>query len=110
MRKSDVEYVEMLLAPLRATQDRHNESINEVTRQTTDWHSKVADLERDRDAHSLSIEQAITSVRSLLQRANRKMRESGDLADDTVPPEGSPLDEPGPEVHHVKTHGGRPVL
>ena len=110
MRKSDIEYIEMLLSPLRATLDRHDGAINSLDRQGTDFLSRLSELERDRDANSLAVEQAVTSVRSLLQRANRKMRESGDLVDEDEPPPDSPLAESGLEVHHVRRHGGRLIL
>ncbi len=111
MRKMDTEWVEMRLAPLFATQDRHNEQINAADRAVTDLESKVRDLERDRDAHALTVEQAANSVRSLLQQANRKLRQTGAL-----PPEEPDLTDPPPESHGVEVltsprmAGGRRVI
>ncbi len=110
VRKSDIEYVEMLLAPLRATADRHESSLNGVERATKEWGDRLGELERDRDANSLSVEQAITSVRSLLQRAHRKMRESGDLEPEPEPQGEPEVDNGKPAPHAVRQHAGRFVL
>jgi len=112
MRKADLEYIEMLLEPLRTAKDRHDESINASRRRGTELGERVTALERDRDAHSLTVEQAAHSVRSLLQIANRKLR-----AAEMIEPEEVPLTDPSAEGHTgpvspapTLTHKGRRVI
>jgi len=94
VRKQDTEWIEMVLEPLRTAKDRHNESINGVVRRLDDLATQVRDLERDRDSHSLTVEQAANSVRSLLQKAHRELRKAGALEEGEEPlgppPRGSP--------------------
>ncbi len=104
MRKQDTEWVEMMLEPLRTAKDRHNESINTVVRRLDDLATQVRDLERDRDSHSLTVEQAANSVRSLLQKAHRELRRVGAL--DEVDPD---LDTPPVETHVRPEPGNVPV-
>ncbi len=108
MRKADAELLEMRLEPLQTARDRHNEAINSNTRRFEELQSRVTELERDRDAHSLTVAQAANSVRSLLQQANRKLRDARIIEDepeevDTPPPET-------PSSKTVRTHRGRMVL
>ncbi len=111
MRKSDMEWVEMLLEPLRTAKDRLDVLANEASRKLADLQGQVRDLERDRDANSLAVEQACNSARSLLQQANRKLRaaklideEEGTL-DDPLPGSNA---LPSPAVH--RTASGRGVI
>ena len=75
-----------------------------------DVRAKVSDLERDRDSHSLTVEQAANSARSLLQQANRKLRTAKIIEDEEEPELEPVVDNQPPEVQRVRRHGGRLVL
>ncbi len=84
MRKSDVELLEVRLEPLQTARDRHNESINANERQLRELAERVKDLERNGEAHATSIAQGLSSIRSLLQRANRAARDQGMVEEEGV--------------------------
>jgi len=112
VRKQDIEWVEMMLEPLRTAKDRHNVEINEVARKLSDLATQVRDLERDRDSHSLTVEQAANSVRSLLQKAHRELRRAGALEEEEEPLDTQPREaHVGPEPGNipVTAHGRRVI-
>lgn len=91
MRKADIELLEVRLEPLQTARDRHESEINSMKRATEEMRVSVKDLEKSTLIHDLAIEQGLASIRSLLQRANKKARETGIIEDepnlDTAPPE-----------------------
>jgi len=102
--------MEVRLEPLQTARDRHESQINECIRGLKDLRDEVKDLARDRDSHSLTVDQAVASVRSLLQRANRKLRDAN-MMEEEQPPLGQPaVDNPGPEVQRVRRQGNRLLL
>ena len=110
LRKADTEFVEMLLSPLRITSERHQSEIGDLTKALAGVQGKVSDLERDRDAHSLTVEQAANSARSLLQQANRKLRTAKIIEDDEEPEPDPVVDNRQLDLQHVRRHNGRMIL
>ncbi len=100
MRKSDLELLEMRLEPLQAARDRLTTDLGTVTRAVAELSERVKDMERNTEAHGLSIDQGLASIRSLLQRANRAAREQGIIDDDDEAP---PVDNPAPAVNNRPT-------
>ncbi len=82
MRKSDMEWVEMHLQPLRVALDRLEQEYNRLNQEGKVLASKVKDVKRDHKASALAVDQACNSARSLLQQANRRMREAKIIDDD----------------------------
>lgn len=110
MRKADIEMLEVRLEPLQTARDRHESEINSTKRATEELRTDVKELKQGAIIHDLAIEQGLASIRSLLQRANKKARET-QIIDDDEPPNGIPaVDNLPPEVQHVRRQGQRLVL
>jgi len=112
MRKGDIELLEARIEPHGISIDRHNEAINELKRNVRELIGRVDTLERDRTSFALTMDQAANSVRSLLQQANRKLRDARMLIDTEEPLTDPPLEtnttpvSPAP----MPTHHGRRVI
>ncbi len=112
MRKGDMELLELRLEPLQIARDRHDQDINELKRHVKDLADRLDSVERDRASFALTMDQAANSVRSLLQQANRKLRDARMLVDTD-----EPLTDPTPETNTgpvspapLPTHRGRRVI
>ena len=92
MRKGDLELLEVRLEPLQTARDRHDQDINEVKRQVKDLCERLDSVERDRTSFALTMDQAANSVRSLLQQANKRLRDAR-----IIEPEEEVLTEAVPE-------------
>jgi len=110
VRTADLEMLEIRLEPLQTARDRHEKEISSNSRAIKKATMKLKDLQRDASAHTLSIEQGLASIRSLLQRANRAAREQGIITDDDPPPVETPLDNPSPVAQRVRRSGGKVIL
>jgi len=111
VREKDMEWVEMNLKPLRVTCDRLDEALHAISRQHEEYKERVRILEQTREADTTSIAQGLSSIRSLLQRANRAARDQGIIEDeDEEEPEVPAVDSGSLVPHTARRSGGRFVL
>jgi len=111
MRKGDLELIEVRLEPLQTARDRHESEINSIKRATEELRGQVKDLMKGQTIQDLGIEQGLASIRSLLQRANRKAREQG-IIDNDDEVDNAPLDTQVGAVSPVRPRmaGNRRVI
>ena len=115
MRKGDMEWVEMHLAPIRDSVQTLNEALNKAVRHIDLLEKRTKDMKRDHKANVLAVDQACNSARSLLQQANRAARAV------KIIDEQEEVAVPEPPVNTVRTpdevtraaraaHDGRTIL
>ncbi len=97
MRKGDMEWVEMHLAPIRDSVQTLNEALNKAVRHIDLLEKRTKDMKRDHKANVLAVDQACNSARSLLQQANRAARAVKIIEDEEV------VAEPEHGVHVIET-------
>ncbi len=97
MRKGDMEWVEMHLAPIRDSVQTLLEAHNKSARHIDLLEKKTKDMKRDHKANVLAVDQACNSARSLLQQANRAARAVKIIDDD------EPVADSGPLVNTPRT-------
>ncbi len=97
MRKGDMEWVEMHLEPLTNRITSLVESHNKLARHVEVLEKRTKDMKRDHKANVLAVDQACNSARSLLQQANRRMKEAKIIPDDEE------VAEPEPAVNTPRT-------
>ncbi len=97
MRKGDMEWVDRHSQPLRDAVSRLEELLPKLDRKLDALERRTKDMKRDHKANVLAVDQACNSARSLLQQANRRMKEAKIIPDDEV------VAEPEPEVNTPRT-------
>lgn len=111
MRDRDMEWVELGLKPLKTALERLDLQINATSKKVNSLSSKFKTMKGDIRSNTLAVDQACNSARSLLQQANRKIKEANKYEDDeeilTEPtPESTSTESPAPR----RTETGRGVI